>query len=100
MLPWSVLETSRGLANSVALDVVCSFLTDRAAASNPLKRVEKIEDMPRVLGLGGQRAVKTGCRVHVATPSVLVVGVRAWWDEHSERHSEDSACADGTKQHR
>ena len=44
MLPWSVLETSRGLANSVALDVVCSFLTDRAAASNSLKRVEKIED--------------------------------------------------------
>ena len=50
MLPLSVLETIRGLANSVALGVVCSFLTDRAAASNPLKRVENIEDMPVVPG--------------------------------------------------
>ena len=45
LLPLSVTGTRRGLANAVALGVVCALLPFRSSAGNQLEKVEKTEEM-------------------------------------------------------
>ena len=55
-LPPSVPGTGCGWAYSVALEVVCSLLPGRLAASNQIETLEKIEEMSRVAGCLARRS--------------------------------------------